>query len=129
MAGFRLPTKSTETFIDLQPYGGEGKLAIRPPNVADSIAFRAFLTEKAKEDGITVKNDSDLEELAQGKYVIESMSHTIETCVFAVEEDGERPLTAQEGFSLPTELLQKIFEIISLNSKFPLAQNAGKGQK
>ena len=68
-------------------------LAIHPPKVVDSLAFREFIKQKAKDDGIIVKTDEQIEELAKGKYVIESLSHSFETCVFAVEEDGERPIT------------------------------------
>lgn len=129
MAGFKLPTKSQVSFIDLEKYGGEGKLAIHPPKVVDSLAFREFIKEMAKKDGIIVKDDKDLEELAKGKYIIESLTHSFETCVFAVEDGVERPITQEEAFSLPEELLEEIVNKINEASNFPLAQNAGKGQK
>ena len=57
MAGFKLPTKSQVSFIDLEKYGGEGKLAIHPPKVVDSLAFREYIKEMAKKDGIIVIPD------------------------------------------------------------------------
>ena len=127
MAGFRLPTN--ETFIDLEPFGGEGKLCIVPVKVSDSVRLNEMIKGLAEKDGIEVKTDEDVARLATTKYRIQSIQLTFESCVFAVEDTGKRKLTLDEIFSLPVELLQKIMDTINKSTDFPLAQNAGKGQK
>ena len=127
MAGFRLPTN--EKYIDLEPYGGEGKLCVVPVKVGDSIKLNEKIKELAKRDGIEVKSDEDIAKLATTKYRIESMTHTFESCVFAVDETGKRKLSFDEIFSLPVELLEEIMSAINRSADFPLARNAGKGQK
>lgn len=127
MAGFRLPTN--EKYLDLEPYGGEGKLCVVPVKIGDSIQLNEMIKDLAKRDGIEIKNDNDIALLATTKYRIESIQKTFESCVFAVEDTGKRKLTFEEIFSLPVELLEVIMNIINKSADFPLAQNAGKGQK
>ena len=50
-------------------------------------------TKLLKGDLVFKRTDEEIEELAKGKYVLDSIINTFETCVFAVEEDGQRPLT------------------------------------
>ena len=128
MAGFRLPRQSN-TYIDLQPYGGEGKLSIHPIKVGDSLRFKEEIKAKAKKDGYDASTDAKIEELAKTVYSMDTLANTLLACVYAVEDDGERQLTMDEVFDLPMELLQEIIEIINKGTNFPLAQNAGKGQK
>ena len=127
MAGFRLPTN--ETYIDLEPYGGEGKLCVVPVKVGDSVKLNEKIKQLAERDGIEVKTDEDIARLATTKYRIESIQFTFDSCVFAVEDTGRRKLTFDEMFSLPVDLLQKIMDTINKSTDFPLARNAGKGQK
>lgn len=73
--------------------------------------------------------DAKIEELAKTTYYMDTLANTLSACVYADEDGVERQLTAEEIFDLPMELLQDIIGVINQGTKFPLAQNAGKGQK
>jgi hypothetical protein len=88
-----------------------------------------MIKELAKRDGIQITKDEDVATLATTTYRVESIQKTFESCVFAVEDTGKRKLTFDEIFSLPVELMEVIMNVINKSADFPLAQNAGKGQK
>ena len=130
MAGFKLPSASSkEKRIDLAEYGGEGFLSIHPITAGDSLALNQYIKKMAKEDNIECKTDEDVSKLSSTLYKIQSLSFIISRLVCGIDGDNKVPITPEEVYDFPPELIVEIVKIMDEDSKFPLAQTAGTGQK
>lgn len=131
MCGFKLPSaRSKVTRIDLTEYGGEGFLSISPITAGDSIALNKYIKQLAKEDGLECKTDEDVTKLSSTVYKFQSLAFTVSCIASGVGDNGESvPISMNDVYDFPPDLIVKIISIMEEDAKFPLAQTAGTGQK
>ena len=130
MSGFKLPSaRSKDTRIDLTEYGGEGFLSISPITAGDSVALSNYIKNLAKDDGVECKTDEDVAKLSSTLYKIQALVYTISRVTYGINGDEKVPISIDDVYDFPPELMVKIVSIIDEGSKFPLAQTAGTVQK
>lgn len=112
--------------IDLEPYGGEGKLILRPKTKMMDSKLAQRVVKLSNELGIDFNEDN--EDVITALFAHDITVQTFQECI--VVPEGEEPITEEEILRFPDELVEAIFDILNTGAEFPLGgPGQEKGQK
>lgn len=110
--------------VDIEKFGREGTLKIRPRTSMIQAKLASFLAKLAREAGIEL-NEGTEEQLAM-MYLFEITTFLLKECL--IVPVGEPPITDEELMYYPDELIDYIGGVIG-DGDFPLDSSPGEGSK
>ncbi len=102
--------------IDLEPYGGVGKLVLRPKTKMMDGKLAQLIMKLCRENDIEFNDEN--QGLVTSLFTQDITVRTLQECV--VVPAGEPPITEDEILNFPDELIEEIFTVLVDGTKFPL---------